>query len=158
MKSIGTWIAALALGAAAIAVPAIGSAQAARCDAAALTCFASGIATSAGESSFLDLVRAGDARPGDHATASDGLVQPAAYAPAAIAPVSSSAEEMAPAGVGAIDSAMGTEIPNPGIPAWLALPRSIAAHAAPDASIAWIYGIGFLGFVILRRVRAAPDY
>jgi hypothetical protein len=44
---------------------------------------------------------------------------------------------------------------NPGVPAWLALPRSIAA---PDSSIAWIFGFGFLGYVILRRVRAAPNY
>jgi hypothetical protein len=96
-------------------------------------------------------VMAGDAHH-NRVPAGDARAEHHAAAPASAA---ASTPEMAPAGVGAIDSAMGTEIAHPGVPAWLALPRSIAA---PDSSIAWIFGIGFLGYVILRRVRAAPDY
>ncbi len=145
MKSNSKRIAALAALLAALVAPAlVNAAGAVRCETGALTCFASGTPAAARDASFLDLMRMADARPADEAAARPAHVAAVKAAPA-----------MAPAGVGAIDSAMGTEMANPGVPAWLALPRSIAA---PDASVAWIFGIGFLGFVILRRVRAAPDY
>jgi hypothetical protein len=146
MNTTKKWIAAIAMGLAAAGGSLAANAQA--CDAAALTCFASG--AHAGDLSFRDLVRAGDVRPVDYAASREAYSQPAVYSPqGAVAPT------LAPAGVGAIDSAVGTEMNNPGVPAWLALPRSIAA---PDSSIAWIFGFGFLGYVILRRVRAAPNY
>jgi hypothetical protein len=151
MNTTNKWIAALAVGLATAAGSLAAHAQ--DCDAAALTCFASGAPGTAGDLSFQDLVRAGDVRPAGPAALHDAYPQPAVYSPQGAAPASAVA--MAPAGVGAIDSAMGTEIDNPGVPAWLAVPRSIAA---PDSSIAWIFGFGFLGYVILRRVRAAPNY
>lgn len=157
MKSNTNWIAAAAAALIAAAAPALAdAADAARCDAAALTCFANGAAAPAGEASFTDLVRSQDTRAMDYAGAPQALAHPAAYAPSlGLAPTENEPPAMAPAGMGAIDSAIGMEIANPGVPAWLALPRSLAA---PDSSIAWVFGIGFLGFVILRRVRAAPDY
>jgi hypothetical protein len=148
MNTTKNWIAAIAMGLASAAGSLAANAQG--CDAAALTCFASDAPAQARELSFQDLVRAGDVRPVDYAAGPEALAQPAVYSPQGAA-----IPAMAPAGVGAIDSAVGTEIDNPGVPAWLALPRSIAA---PDSSIAWIFGFGFLGYVILRRVRAAPSY
>lgn len=147
MKDVKKWIAAASLGlAASLAIPA---AHAQDCDAAALTCGAS----QAGDASFVDLLRAGDARLAAYAAPRDALARPAVYVPDASQ--SASADNIAPAGVGALDSAMGTRISNDGVPAWLAIPQSIAA---PDSSVAWIFAAGFLGFVILRRVRSANSY
>jgi hypothetical protein len=151
MKSSGKWIAAAAmvLLAAGASLPAV----AGKCDPASLACYASTAQDHGGSASFLDLVRQGDTSPADIAAPSDPLAQPAVYVPtAARAP---STENMAPAGVGVLDSAMGTELSSGREPAWLALPKSVAA---PDSSVAWIFALGFLGFVILRRVRATPSY
>jgi hypothetical protein len=63
--------------------------------------------------------------------------------------------DIAQAGMGSLDAAVGTQISNRSSPAWLALPASIAA---PDSSIAWICGVGFLGFVVVRRLNAAASY
>ncbi|HSN21282.1 MAG TPA: hypothetical protein VLS49_11425 [Usitatibacter sp.] len=148
MRSTQKWIAALSLGAAALAGPV--AADARGCDAMALAC--PGAAAAARGASFLDLVRSGDALAGDSATPREPLPHPAVYSQAE---ASHATPAMAPAGVGALDSAMGTQLPGEGVPAWLALPRSLAA---PDSSVAWVFALGFLGFVILRRVRSAPDY
>ena len=143
MQDVKKWIGAVSLGLAASLSPA---AYAQGCDAAALTC-------RAGNASFLDLMRAGDAGRADYAAPGDPLPRPAVYLPDA-APAPSSTN-MAPAGVGALDSAMGTQLSGDGEPAWLAFPKSIAA---PDSSIAWIFAIGFLGFIVLRRVRGTNPY
>jgi hypothetical protein len=50
---------------------------------------------------------------------------------------------------------MGTRLADGREPAWLALPKSLAA---PDSSVAWIFALGFLGFVILRRLRPDSSY
>lgn len=150
MKDVKKWIAAAAMG---LAASFAGfAAQAQDCDAASLTCFAGG-APQAGDASFLDLVRAGDVVSANDPAPRDAAPHPAVYLPDA--PQATSADNIAPAGVGALDSAMGTQISNDRVPAWLALPRSIAA---PDSSIAWVFALGFLGFVILRRVRGARSY
>jgi hypothetical protein len=152
MNITGKWIAAvgMVLMAAGISLPA----AAQGCDPASLACYASGAQDRAGDASFLDLVRQGEARSADLAARRDALAQPVAYTTPAAARAPST-ENMAPAGVGVLDSAMGTQLANGGEPAWLALPKSIAA---PDSSVAWIFALGFLGFVILRRVRATPSY
>ena len=147
MKDVKNRVAAIAIGLAASLCATAASAQG--CDAAALACRAS----LAGDASFLDLVRAGDAARMDDAATSRALALPAVYVPPAAQ--SPAASAMAPAGVGALDSAMGTELSGDRTPAWLAIPKSLAA---PDSSVAWIFGVGFLGFVILRRVRAAQSY
>lgn len=146
MGRMNKWIAAATL-----ALLAAGSAvaQAQACDPAAVAC----LAGAPGDVSFLDLVRQGSAAVEDVAPPRDSLAQPAAYVPEA-APAPSTAN-MAPAGVGALDSAMGTQLTNERVPAWLALPKSLAA---PDSSVAWLFALGFLGFVILRRVRSARSY
>lgn len=151
MKDVKNRIAAIAIGLAASLCATAASAQG--CDAAALACRAALSASPAGDASFLDLVRAGDGARMDDAATSQALALPAVYVP----PVAQSpaASAMAPAGVGALDSAMGTELSGDRTPAWLAIPKSLAA---PDSSVAWIFGAGFLGFVILRRVRAAESY
>jgi len=129
------------------------AARAQDCDPAALTCYASANAGAAGGASFLDLLGRGGTASRDFAVRGDALAQPAVYVPAtAPAP---SARDMAPAGVGALDSAMGTELSGDREPAWLAIPKSLTA---PDSSVAWIFGLGFLGFVILRRLRSAASY
>lgn len=147
MKDVKKWIAAAAMG---IAASCTGlAAQAQDCDAASLTCAAS----QTGDASFLDLVHAGDAGPMAQALPRDPSPRPAVYV--ADGSQGASAGNMSPAGVGALDSAMGTQISNDRVPAWLAIPRSIAA---PDSSIAWLFAVGFLGFVILRRVRGVNHY
>ena len=151
MKDVNNRIAAIAIGLAASLCATAASAQG--CDAAAIACRASGSAWSVGDASFLDLVRAGDGARMDDAAMGDALARPAVYMPP-VAPAPA-ASAMAPAGVGALDSAIGTELSGDRTPAWLAIPRSLAA---PDSSVAWIFGMGFLGFVILRRVRAADSY
>jgi hypothetical protein len=60
---------------------------------------------------------------------------------------------MAKAGLGALDEAVGTEMSGER-PSWLALPSSLPA---PGPSSAWILGLGFLGAVVLRRVRAGSS-
>ena len=150
MKDVKKWIAAAAMGLAASFAGLAAHAQ--DCDAATLTCFAGG-ASQAGDASFLDLVRAGDAVSASYAAPRDAAPRPAVYVPDA--PQAANADDIAPAGMGALDSAMGTQISNDRVPAWLALPQSIAA---PDSSIAWLFAIGFLGFVVLRRVRGANSY
>ena len=151
MKDVKRWIAAVSMGLAgsfgALAAHAQG------CDAATLICLASASGEPARDASFLDLVRAGDGISTDDATPRNPLARPAVYLPdAADAPA---AGDTAPAGVGALDSAMETRLPGEGEPAWLALPKSIAA---PDSSVAWIFAVGFLSFVVLRRVRGANPY
>jgi hypothetical protein len=76
--------------------------------------------------------------------------QPAAYIKDAVQPA-----DIAQAGVGSLDAAVGTQISNRSSPSWLVLPSPIAA---PDSSIAWICGVGFLGFVVVRRLNAAASY
>jgi hypothetical protein len=119
------------------------------CDPAALRCGDN----VAGNASFLDLLQQGNVASEDLSPAKDAAAHPAVYVSgAARAP---SAQDMAPAGVGALDSAMGMQLSGDREPAWLALPKSIAA---PDSSVAWVFALGFLGFVILRRVRATSSY
>ncbi len=145
------WIAAVSMGLAASFFALAAHAQG--CDAAALTCRAGNAADPAGGASFLDLIRAGHGGSSEHAATRDPLARPAVYLPdAAEAP---SSDNMAPAGVGALDSVMGTQLSDDGEPAWLAFPKSIAA---PDSSVAWIFAMGFLGFVVLRRVRGTNPY
>jgi hypothetical protein len=126
------------------------AAHAQGCDPAALRCGNS----VARDASFLDLLQQGNVASEDFSPAKDTLAaHPAVYVPGAAA--APSAQDMAPAGVGALDSAMGTQLSGDREPAWLALPKSIAA---PDSSVAWVFALGFLGFVILRRVRATSSY
>ncbi|HXS51909.1 MAG TPA: hypothetical protein VN782_05205 [Usitatibacter sp.] len=147
MKDVNKWIAAVSMGLAALFAGLAAHAQ--DCDAAALTCGAS----QTGDASFLDLVRAGDANSTNQAPPRDALPRPAVYVPDASR--AANTDDIAPAGVGALDSAMGTRISNDRTPAWLAFPQSIAA---PDSSVAWLFAVGFLGFVILRRVRGTNSY
>ena len=147
MKHGKKWIAAASLGVAALLAGFAAHAQ--DCDAAALVCGAS----QTGDASFLDLLRAGDAVAKEDAAPHDALARPAVYTPEGTR--AANAGDIAPAGVGALDSAMGTQISNDRTPAWLAFPQSIAA---PDSSVAWLFAVGFLGFVILRRVRGANSY
>jgi len=37
---------------------------------------------------------------------------------------------------------------------WLTLPSHILSN--PDPANAWLYGLGFLGLVVLRRTRSGP--
>ena len=148
MQDVKKWMAAVSMGLAASFYSLAAHAQG--CDAAALTCLAGG-ASAAASASFLDLMRSADAGSADVAPR-DPQPRPAVYVPDGAAASSSG---MAPAGVGALDSAIGTELSGDGEPAWLAFPKSIAA---PDSSVAWIFAVGFLGFVVLRRVRGANPY
>lgn len=150
MKDVKKWIAAASLGLAASLAALAAHAQ--DCDAASLTCSAASV-SQAGDASFLDLVRAGHAGSTRYAAPRDPLARPAVYVPDAWQ--GANADDMAPAGVGTLDSAMGTQISNDRMPAWLAFSQSIAP---PDSSIAWAFAVGFLGFVILRRVRGANSY
>ena len=146
MSTTKKWIAATAM--VLVSAGASFAAGAQGCDPAALRCGAN----VRGDASFLDLLQHGNAAA-DFAPSRDALAHPAVYVPgSAPAP---SAQDMAPAGVGALDSAMGTQLSGDREPAWLALPKSIAA---PDSSVAWVFALGFLGFVILRRVRATSSY
>jgi hypothetical protein len=151
MNSSARWIAAAAmvLLAAGASLPAL----AGGCDPASLACYASTAKDHAGDASFLDLAREGDASLPGLAAPRDPLAQPAVYVPANAR--SPSTDNMAPAGVGVLDSAMGTRLADGREPAWLALPKSLAA---PDSSVAWIFALGFLGFVVLRRLRPDSSY
>ena len=129
----------------------VASVHADECDATALTCLASGPAVTAANASFLDLVRAGDEAPASYILPRRPMPQPAMYLPQAGAMPSAA---MAPGGTIALDAVLGEPLANPTAPAWLALPKSLAA---PDSSVAWIFALGFLGFVVTRRVRGANN-
>jgi hypothetical protein len=78
----------------------------------------------------------------------------AAQPPAAAPVEKANPAHMAKAGLGALDEAVGTEMPGER-PAWLALPKSLPV---PSSGSAWILGLGFLGVVVLRRVRAGASF